>query len=243
MSGAKDVVVRKIENTYLATTAGWGFSVRNVMVDGRKETDVDTLKAMIAVDKGDPILGVSPSDVRARLEKLSWIKSVHVERRFPDTIYIQLTERTPVALWQRNKKLVLVDAEGVVLTDQNLARWKDLMIVIGNDAPQKAAELLAMLQAEPAVRERVVAATLISGRRWDLTLKSGASVKLPEYEMGLALRKLAMNHEEDSILDHDVLSIDVREEGRITVRAKPGAAQDLNKNLNALITPAAGKPI
>ena len=55
MSGAKDVVVRKIENTYLATTAGWGFSVRNVMVDGRKETDVDTLKAMIAVDKGDPI--------------------------------------------------------------------------------------------------------------------------------------------------------------------------------------------
>ena len=243
MSGAKDVVFRKIENAYLGTTAGWGFAVANIMVDGRKETDVDTLKEMIAVDKGDAILGVVPSEVKSRIEKLSWVKTAHVERRFPDTIYIRLQERTPLALWQKNKKLVLVDADGVVLTHQGLERWKDLVIVVGDDAPKKTAELLSMLQSEPTILERVEAATLISGRRWDLTLKSGASVKLPEHEMGLALRKLAMNHEEDSILDHDVLSIDVREEGRITVRAKPGAAQDLNGGPNAFITPAAGKAI
>jgi cell division protein FtsQ len=243
MSGAKDVVSRKIENAYLGTTAGWGFAVQNIMVDGRIETDVDTLKAMVAVDKGDPILGVSPSDIQVRLEKLSWVKKAHVERRLPDSLYVKIEERKPVALWQKQKKLVLIDGDGVVLTDQNLARWKNLMIVVGDDAPLKAAELISMLQAEPSIEERVDAATLISGRRWDLKLKSGADVKLPEDELGLALRRLAMNHEEDSILDRDVLTIDVREEGRITLRAKPGAAQDFNTNLNAHITPAAGKPI
>ena len=239
MSGALDVVNRKIENSYLATTSGWGFTVQNILVDGRKETDADTLKAMMAVDKGDAILGVSPSDIKTRIEKLSWVKKASVERRLPDTLYVKIEERVPVALWQKHKKLLLIDGDGVVLTDQNLDRWKDFVIVVGDDAPKKASDLLAMLSAEPTINERVEAAMLISGRRWDLKLKSGAEVKLPEDDLGLALHKLAINHEEDGVLDKDVLSIDVREEGRITLRAKPGAAQDLNSN----ITPAAGKAI
>ena len=95
-------------------------------------------------------------------------------------------------------------------------------------APKKASALLVMLQAEPLIEERVEAATLVGGRRWDLKLKSGADVKLPEDELGLALRKLATNHEEDGILDKNVLSIDVREGDRITVRTKPGAVQEFN---------------
>ena len=122
---------------------------------------------------------------------------------------------------------------------KDLDEFSNLLIVVGDGAPDKAASLLAMLEAEPDIRQRVEAATLIGGRRWDLRLKSGADVKLPEDEMGLALRKLAVNHEEEAILDKDVVSIDVREEGRITVRTKPGAAQ----NFNATLTPAAGSPI
>ncbi len=239
MSGAMDAVNRKIERAYLGTTANWGFAVQNILVDGRVETDLDTFRAMMAVDRGDAILGVNPSDIKASLEKLSWIKKASVERRLPDTLYVKIEERKPIALWQKNKKLVLIDGDGVVLTDQNLARWKNLLIVVGDDAPQKTRELIAMLSAEPSIKDRVEAATLISGRRWDLMLKSGAEVKLPEKDLGLALRNLAVNHEQDSILDRELLSIDVREDGRITLRAKPGGAQGLSSN----ITPASGSPI
>ncbi len=240
MSGTMTRATDKIEHAALGMTAGWGFAVKNILVDGRHHTDADTLKAMINMEKGDPILAFDPGEAQEQIERLSWVKSAHVERRLPDTIYIRIKERTPLALWQRNKKLSLIDAEGVVLTDQNLAPWKNLMIVVGDEAPKKAAGLIAMLDAEPIIEERVEAATLVSGRRWDLKLKSGADVKLPEGELGLALRKLAVNHEEEALLDKDVLSIDVREEGRITVRTKPGAAQDYDK---AAITPASGKPI
>lgn len=243
MSGAAQRTQDKIETAINNTTAGWGFSVRNIMVDGRHYTDPDTLRAMVNMEKGDPIFSFNPSEAKKMIERISWVKTAHVERRLPDTIYIRLEERKPMALWQRNKRLSLIDANGVVLTDHNLAPWKNLMIVVGDDAPRKAAELLTMLDAEPVIEERVEAATLISGRRWDLKLKSGADVKLPEGELGLALRKLAINHEEEALLDKDVLSIDVREEGRITVRTKPGAAQDYDKHGAPSITPAAGKPI
>lgn len=241
MSGLMDRTRGRIETAFLDTTAGWGFAVRNVLVDGRHYTDADALKAMIGMEKGDPILAFHPAEAKAMIEKLSWVKKAHIERRLPDTIYIRLEERKPLALWQRNQKLALIDDEGVILTDQNLDHFRHLMIVVGDEAPVRASELISMLDAEPVIEERVEAATLISGRRWDLKLKSGADVKLPEEELGVALRRLAINHEEEALLDKDVLSIDVREEGRITVRTKPGAAQDYDKP--GLIPTAAGSPI
>lgn len=239
MSGALDALERRVHQTVMQTTAGWGFAVRNVLVDGREYTDVDTLRAMIGVEKGDPVFAFDPAKTKTNIEKLSWVKTAQVERRLPDTIYVKVEERIPLALWQRDKRLFLIDADGVILTDRNLEPWKNLLIVVGDDAPKKAAALIAMIHAEPLIEKRVEAATLMSGRRWDLTLKSGAEVKLPEEEMGLALRQLAINHEEEALLDKDVLSIDVREQGRITVRTKPGAVSDFN----AGITPASGKPI
>lgn len=238
-SGAMARTQHKIEDVVLTATADWGFAVNNIMVDGRHYTDINTLKAMMNVEKGDPIFAFHPDEAKGMIEKLSWVKSAHIERRLPDTIYVRLEERKPLALWQRNKRLSLIDAEGKVLTEQNLDEFRNLLIVVGDGSPGRAADLLAMLEAEPDIRGRVEAATLVGERRWDLTLKSGAQVKLPESELGLALRKLAINHEEEAILDKDVVSIDVREEGRITVRTKPGAAQDFN----ATITPAAGSPI
>ncbi len=238
-SGALARATQNAHSAILDQTADWGFAVKNIMVDGRRHTDVATLKAIINLEKGDPVFSFKPEEMKVMIEKLSWVKAAHVERRLPDTIYIKLEERTPIALWQRHKRLSVVDAEGVVLTDRNLQEFRDLLIVIGDEAPQHAAALLSMLAAEPAILERVEAATLISGRRWDLKLKSGADVKLPEDELGLALRRLAVNHEEENILDKDVVSIDVRDQGRITVRTKPGAASDFNAGL----TPAAGSAI
>ncbi len=239
LSGAAERTRFQIHEAMLDKTARWGFSVRNILVDGRVHADADALKAMINMKAGDPLFAFDPVEAKTMIERLSWVKQAHIERRLPDTIYIRLEERVPLALWQRNKRLSLIDAEGVVLAEHDLAPWKDLMIVVGDEAPARAAELLGMLNAEPDIKGRVEAATLVSGRRWDLKLKSGAEVKLPAEGLGLALRKLAVNHEEEAILDKDVLSIDVREEDRITVRTKPGAVSDFN----AGITPAAGKPI
>ena len=244
LSGTAGSLERRTQRAVFDITRNWGFAVRNILVDGRHHTDAETLKAMIGIERGDPIFAFDPAYTKAEIERLPWVKKARVERRLPDTLYVKIEERKPLALWQRRGRLALIDADGVVLTDRDLGPWRSLMIVVGDNAPKRAAELLAMLEAEPEIESRVEAATLISGRRWDLKLKSGAEIKLPEADLGLALRKLAINHEEEALLDKDVLSIDVREEGRITVRTKPGAAQDFkSKAAGGVITPAAGKPI
>jgi cell division protein FtsQ len=136
-----------------------------------------------------------------------------------------------VALWQSGGKLKLIDGEGVVLTDSGLSKFRDLLLVVGENAPAHVGDLNALLQGQPDVRDKVEAAIYVSGRRWDLRLKSGqtgneVTVRLPENDPGLALARLARAQHEDRLLDKDLTSVDLRDGDRIIVATKPGAVQE-----------------
>lgn len=210
----------------LNTTADAGFRVENILVEGRVNTDVDVLKGLINIEKGDPLFSFHPVEAKNLIERISWVRSVRVERRWPDTVYIGLSERRPLALWQHDKKLKLIDEDGAVITDYNLARFEDLIMVTGAEAWKHAPELLALLDAEPEVRSRVESATWIGNRRWDVKMKSGTIVKLPEEDTGFALKRLAVAQAEDGLLDMGTTRIDVREIDRIVVRNGPGKVHE-----------------
>lgn len=239
LSGAADRLGGWTRESVLEMSAGAGFSVRNVLVEGREYTDSEALKAIVNVQKGDPLFAFNPKAAQEAVEKLSWVRSVHVERRLPDTVYLRLTERKPLALWQRKGKLSVIDEEGTVLTSYKLERFQDLIILVGEDAPVHAQALLEVLEVEPEIKEMVEAATFVSDRRWDLKLKTGVIVKLPEEELGLALRRLSFTHREEGLLKKDVRSIDLRDPNKITVRTHPGAVQEYKAGFN----PAAGGDI
>ncbi len=197
-------------------------------MQGRVNIDPDVLRGLINVKPGDPILAFDPAKVRDSIRRLSWVRDVQVERCLPDTIYVRLSERHPLALWQDKGKLRLIDADGVNLADSNLKSFAALPLVVGDDAPAHAAGLLRLLAAEPTLATQVEASSWVSDRRWDLTLKNGATVQLPAGEdAGLALRRLAAAQAENALLDKDISVIDLREADRMTVRTKPGAVKEL----------------
>src|SRR5689334_18591252 len=108
-----------------------GLQVHEVLVEGRSETDAGQLMAALRIRRGDPILLFNPDGARAELERLPWVANATVERRLPDTIYVNLSERRPMALWQRDHKLALIDVDGVALTERALDRYSRLPILVG----------------------------------------------------------------------------------------------------------------
>jgi cell division protein FtsQ len=230
-SGVPQRIAYGTQQKIYKITAAHGFAIHNVLVQGRVNTDADVLRGLINVTPGDPILAFDPNGTRDMLERISWIKSAQVERRLPDTIYIRLTERHPLALWQNKGKLRLIDDAGVTLTDTNLQKFSSLPLVVGEDAPAHATEFLSLLAAEPSLAPQVEAASWVSERRWDLTLKGGITVELPPVDPGLALHRLAAAQADNALLDKDISMVDLREPDRMTVRTKPGAVKDLKASL------------
>ncbi len=215
------------ENQVVMASASMGLKIENIYIEGRELADADVILALMNVQKGDPLFSVSPKDAQDLLTQIEWVRAAHVERRLPDTLFIRIEERQPIAFWQKDKVLHLVDRQGVMINDnENMARFKDLPIVLGEGAYKKAPEILKILSAYDVVFQRLESLSFISERRWDLNLSNDLTVKLPETGVSEALALLVDVQEKEAVLDKDIRHIDLREPGRIIVRTKPGGVQE-----------------
>ncbi len=206
-------------------SAAIGLRLEEVLVEGRHETAAKEVLAALDVKRGQPILAISPDAARRRLERLAWVKTATVERLLPGTIHVRIVERTPMALWQRDRKLVLVDRDGVVILRSGIERFAALPMLVGDDAPGAAAVLLDLLASEPALQKRVVAAIRVADRRWNLQLDNGVDVRLPETDIAQAWAQLANLERTSNVLQRDVVTIDLRLPDRTVIQVSPDGAK------------------
>ena len=202
-----------------------GLRIAHVVVQGRENTPEPLLLAALGVDIGSPILGFSVEAARKRIEELTWVEAATVERRLPDTVVVALKERRPFAIWQFQNKYVLIDRAGQIVANQDAGRFKDkLPMVVGAGAPAGANLLLTTLDKYPALAGRILAAVRMGERRWDLHLKNGIDVMLPEGHEVEALDRLMQLQQDHALLDRPLAAIDLRLPDRLVVRPRPEAA-------------------
>jgi cell division protein FtsQ len=210
----------------LERTAGLGLRVAEIRVEGRATTDRATVLAALGARPGTPILAIDPLRAEKRLEALPWVSSAVIERRLPDTVDVRLVERRPLALWQHEGRLQLIDDVGSVIPVTRLDRFAKLPLVVGPDAATDAAALLAMLAKEPDLDRRVTAAVRVGGRRWNLRIDGRIDVLLPADDPAAAWAALAHVERSSAILDRDVGAVDMRLPDRLIVRVTPQAPKE-----------------
>ena len=220
-SGTAERALTDTSEMIVAASAGAGLTVEDVMLEGRYFAKRAAVARAVDLHRGMPILGFSLADMRERLIALPWIADAHIERRLPNMVHIRLTERQPIALWQRKGQLALVDTTGEIIRGADLRKFRELMILVGEDAPKAAPTLFAMLSSEPDLARSVTAATRIGGRRWTLSFTGGIRVYLPEIDPHLAWTRLAALNRQKKLLARDIKLIDMRLPDRMIV--KPGA--------------------
>lgn len=222
-------------------SAAAGFSVAEVLVEGRSESEREAVLEALGIRRGDPILSFDLAEAKARLEQLPWVSGAAVERRLPGIVYVRLSERQPMAIWQHDRKFTVIDREGRPLADAvELARRGNKRIdtlpqVVGANAPQQVRGLLAALDEVPDIRPKVTSASWIGDRRWNLQLDSGVTIRLPE-GAGLlpALQQLAELNATGKVLDRDIVAIDLRQPDKAVIQTSataqlPGWEEDTKK--------------
>jgi cell division protein FtsQ len=143
-----------------------------------------------------------------------------VSRRLPDSLAIDIVERTPAALWQNQGQLALIDSEGVVLDRVPVDKMPDLPLLIGPGANGEEQQLSRLMAAVPTLKPQLASATWVGGRRWDLNFQSGEIVALPEGEEAAkaVLVKFARADKESGLLGRGIIRFDLRKPGQMIVR-------------------------
>ena len=232
LRGGPRAALESLGGQMLAWSGQAGLAVRDVYVEGRRRTPQEILRSRLGIEIGMPILALDPAATRQRLEDLGWIEQASVARMLPDAVQIRLLERQPLALWQRDGRFEVIDRRGVVIENalsHDPEQYAHLRVVVGDDAPELAAGLFALLSTEPALSNRVVAATRIGERRWNLYLDNQIEVWLPEHDVLGAWHLLARKARDEALLERAITLVDLRFlPERLRLRLDPAALEDSN---------------
>lgn len=211
-----------VKHKTLDYSAELGLRLKDIFVEGRGETSREDILEAIGLKSGDPILAFDPKRAKETIEALPWVSHVTIERRLPDSIYVTLTEKKPIAFWQFKEQLSLVDEKGETIPGANRQKYKDLPLIVGENAPKFVPSLFEILEQESHFKNMVSSAVLIGKRRWDIHLKNGMIVKLPEHNAPAAWTQLALLDQEHKLLDRDIAIIDFRLPDRLILKMKSG---------------------
>ncbi|MBC2885932.1 cell division protein FtsQ/DivIB [Ochrobactrum sp. CM-21-5] len=208
-----------------------GFAIEDVKVVGNNETsDIDIL-GQLDLDGETSLVGLSAEGARQAIDQLPWVDSAEVRKIYPGTVLVSLQERKAFAIWQNDKELSLIDAEGDTIVPFRAGRYNALPLVVGAGAEKRVKGFVDEVAAYPALFGKVRAYIRVSDRRWDLLLENGVRIMLPEDEPMKALAQVVRLDEQKHLLSRDIASVDLRLEDRVTVQLTASGMEQRQKFL------------
>jgi cell division protein FtsQ len=207
-----------------------GFEVRRVDVRGVKHLNELKVYEIVLAERDRAMPLVDIGALRSELMEIPWIEDARVSRQLPDTLVVDIVERTPHAVLRKADRLVLIDAAGNELEGVSAARAKGQLVLGGDGAGKQVAGLNALLEAAPALKPQVSEAEWVGNRRWNLTFQTGQVLALPQGDKlaEVALLNFARLDGTNRLLGGRVAVFDFRRSDRIYLRIPGRAQQEAN---------------
>ena len=206
----------------LARVAGLGIS--SIVISGNQHVSREEVLAIAGITGTTSLLFLDAEQARDRLRGHAWIADATILKLYPGELQVGIRERAPFALWQKEGRIFVIAEDGTVLEPYVAPSLVQLPLVVGSGAQHRASELLGALARHPAIRDLIWASVLVGERRWNLRLKNGIEVRLPEADAGSALDRLAALNRDKNLLTRDITVVDLRLAERVTVRLSDRAS-------------------
>jgi cell division protein FtsQ len=222
--GHVTVVLAELADARDAVANALGFRITSIALAGQRHITREEILTTAGVTGRTSLLFLDATAARARLKTNPWIAEATVLKLYPGRLHIAITERDAFALWQKSGKVTVIAEDGTVVEPYVAKRFAKLPLVVGPGAELKAKEFLALIDRYPLLRDQLHASTLVAERRWNLQLKNGITVRLPEADVERALELLVQLDRDKKLLSRDVATVDLRLSDRVTVRLSNEAA-------------------
>lgn len=223
--GHVDEFTAALSDTRNALANAAGFRITTVGINGRKQLTQDEVLAIGGVNGRSSLLFLDADTVRDRLKANPWIADATILKLYPGRLQIDIVERSAFALWQQDGHLSVIASDGAVLEPYVSRRFLNLPLVVGKGADSRARDFLALLDRYPLVRDVTKAAIFVGERRWNLRLKDGLDIRLPENDVGNALAALSKLDKEEKLFSRDIVAVDMRLPDRLIVQLSEDAGK------------------
>ncbi|MBW4707838.1 cell division protein FtsQ/DivIB [Roseobacter sp. YSTF-M11] len=195
------------------------FMVQLMAIDGVAGDLAEDIREVVPIDFPTSSFDLDLREIRATIADLPPVQTVSVRIRPGGILQIDVTPRTPVAIWRGREGLVLVDVTGahVGTLHQRMDR-PDLMVIAGEGAQAHVKDALDLYRAAAPLGSRLRGIVRMGERRWDVVLDREQRILLPEAGAVQALERVIALDGAQDILARDVVRVDLRLGARPTVQ-------------------------
>ena len=201
-------IKRFIKTTLIENSADLGFRLNNIIIEGQQNINVNQIISKLSVEDNMPIFLLDLEEIKRIVKENDWVKNAWIMRKLPNTLIIKILERQPIAIWQYQKKLFLIDEDGFKI-NANVGKFTNLPHFVGQGADVYAYQLLK--EIHPSILTEIKSIIRIGNRRWDLILNNGAIIKLPAKNIQIALDFLQQKYFNEPKITQAIKVLDMRD--------------------------------
>ena len=159
------------------------------------------------------------ADLRNRVLSLPPVETAEVRLEGGSILHVKVREKVPALLLKDNTGIHVLNKDGDYLRPLLSTEYgSKLPVITGEGAQKAAAEAFILFSALYDKLDEVRGLVLVGGRRWNIVLKSGQVIMLPEKKPEQAVQKILILDKAEKILSRDIAVFDFRLPYRITLR-------------------------
>ena len=159
------------------------------------------------------------ADLRNRVLSLPPVETAEVRLEGGSILHVKVKEKVPALLLKDDTGIHVLNKNGDYIRPLLSTEYgSKLPVITGEGAQKAAAEAFILFSALDDKLDEVRGLVLVGGRRWNIVLKSGQVIMLPEKKSEQAVQKILILDKAEKILSRDIAVLDFRLPYRITLR-------------------------
>lgn len=107
------------------------FNIKNIEVQGQHIASKESIIEKSKLQTGKNMFSFNSSSSQGSIEEIIFVKKARITRKYPDTIIINIEERTPAYILESDKNYYDIDSDGVVLLKSDTILRYDVPLVSG----------------------------------------------------------------------------------------------------------------
>ena len=192
------------------------FKITDVKVENTKKEINDNILSNTSFLLGENIFFVNKNFLIEKFNKLSFIESISIKKKYPSIINIQTKQTNLIAITYLDQKKYFVGENGNFILSKQISNKKKLPTIFGKFKPDDYIFLRRELLSQKIDLNEITRYYFHKNRRWDLYFANNIIIQLPNKNISEAINLFKKFRSKNNINSNKI--IDLRIKNRLILR-------------------------
>ena len=192
------------------------FNIKNIKIINNEKIKPDVIEEKLKKIYGQNIFFIKTSEIEKVTRNIIYLQSIEVKKKYPNTLIVKVFETSPLAILLKNSDYYILDSgANLILINADSVTNYNYPHIFGKNSEKYFLNFLKLLKENNFPIIDIKSYYYFQIGRWDLQLKDGLLIRLPNNMIKNAIEKSIELLNKDDFKNYEV--IDLRINGRIIV--------------------------